>query len=332
MKNKTKNFMGCVFLVTLSVATAFAGSLSDDSFDSQLVKVRNSILLQKLNHTSFALPIKVESTKGDSCMFNGRTGRPVSAQQAFGQAARSLVVYAGEEHGNAGHHRIEHELLNRLISINPGTAAGFEMLGAFQQKFLDQYLRGELTADEFQKAVDWSVTWGFPFNFYRPLFEALQSGSRLGVALNIPESVARKVADQGLDSLTPEERQSVPPNFQVTTDKGYLAAMRDILTQHNGGSVDAAALERLVTAMSLWNEGMAYNLQQFLLTHTGTPTLVIAGVFHAAHAGIPASLARRMPGVKQTSFIMMDAPSCPTRILPADLALQSDYIWVVTSH
>lgn len=294
--------------------------------------VNVKVLVSRINHQVPAVRAalaKGAATSSGFCLFDGRTGLPVSARAAFGRALRSRVVYAGEEHTDLAHHHAQLELLNRMIAAHPRAAAGFEMLDASRQVFLDRYLNGVLTADQFQKAVDWQRTWSVaPFSFYRPLFEALRSQSRLGVALNIPESVPRAVARGGLKSLSPEERQSLPPDFQTTTDPQYLAALRDIFAEH--GRTDPVFFRHMVSAMSLWNEGMAYHLKRFLDAHPDSPVLVVAGVFHSVNAGIPASLSRRMPGVSQTSFVLADSPSCPLRLSSRDLTLKSDYVWLVS--
>jgi uncharacterized iron-regulated protein len=266
---------------------------------------------------------------GEACLFDGRTGLPADAAEAFRRAAGSEVVYAGEKHDSAADHARQRELLERLSAARPGAGAAFEMLYASQQDALDRYLRGVTDDAGFQAEVDWPRTWGFPFSLYRPVFAALRAGSRRGAALNVPKAVVHKVAESGLASLTPAERAQVPPDFQATTDASYLGMLRETFAAHGGDPADAQGLSRFVDAMSLWNEGMAWHLSRFLDSRPPGPVLVVAGAFHAYAAGVPASLARRRPGVVQTGFVFVDAAACPTR-LPASGGLDADYLWVVT--
>lgn len=262
---------------------------------------------------------------GEACLFDARTGLPARADEAFARAAAAQVVYAGESHDQASHHRRQKDLLRALAPFGP--AAAFEMLYAWQQPVLDRYLSGALDDAGFEAEVDWKKTWGFPFSLYKPVFDELRAGSRRGAALNVSKAVVHKVARSGLGSLTPEERAEVPAGFEATKDPAYLAMLRETFLAHGGGASDAAGLARFVDAMSLWNEGMAANLARFLENGAGGPVVVVAGAFHAYSAGMPASLERRRPGVSQVSFILESAPSCPTSVAPAT-GLTADYKWV----
>lgn len=262
--------------------------------------------------------------EGQPCLFDGRSGLPAPLEEALARAARSEVVYAGEKHDDARHHNLQAELISRL-----GAAAGFEMLYGRHQGDLDLYLRGALSEALFRGAVDWDKTWGFPFDLYRPVFEAVRAAKAAGAALNVPKAVVHKVAESGLESLTPQERREVPADFEATRDPAYLAMLRETFESHGGDSSDARALGRFVDAMSLWNEGMARHLVDFLKARPGRPVVVVAGAFHAYDAGMPASVARRLPGATQLSFEFVNDVSCPARLSAADLSLGSDYVWVV---
>lgn len=268
--------------------------------------------------------------RADPCIFDGRAGSAVPAAGAFRRALAAQIVYAGEQHDNAAHHLAQRDLLDMLSSANPRAAAGFEMLYASShQPFLDRYLAGTLDAAQFQQAVNWRKTWGFPFSLYEPVFDRLRSGSRRGAALNVRKDVVHKVALEGIEALTPEESLEVPPEFQAVADPAYLDMLRRTYKEHGNDPNDEAAFGRYVDAMSLWNEGMAWHLAEFIRKDPTAPILIVAGSFHAYSAAVPSSLARRMPGVRQVSFILQSAPSCPSSLSPADLALDADYIWVV---
>jgi uncharacterized iron-regulated protein len=262
---------------------------------------------------------------GEPCLFDARTGLPARAEEAWRRASAAQAVHVGERHDDAGHHRAQ----ARLVAELAGARAGFEMLYASHQAALERYLAGATDDAGFQAEVAWSKTWGFPFPLYKPVFDALRAGRRGGAALNVPKAVVSKVARSGLASLTPSERAEVPADFEATKDPAYLAMLRETWAAHGGDPADAAGLARFVDAMSLWNEGMAAHLARFLDAAPGGPVVVVEGAFHAYSAGVPASLARRRPGVSQVTIILESAAACPTS-LPPQTGLLSDYRWVVT--
>jgi len=261
------------------------------------------------------------------CVYDGRTGQPASLDAALDRAARSQVVYAGEKHDDAAHHALQARLIERLRA-----AAGFEMLYASRQDALTRYVSGAEDAASFQAEVDWRRTWGFPFSLYEPVFDAVRAGSRTAFALNVDKRVVDKVALSGLESLSSRERAEVPADFQATADPAYLAMLRETFKAHGGDPSEPVAFGRFVDAMSLWNEGMAFHLAEAVHAAGGVPVVVAAGAFHAFDAGIPASLARRVPGVRQTSFVFQTEAACPARLAPDALTLGSDYVWVVTGR
>ncbi len=273
------------------------------------------------------VPVPVSVSIGRACLFDGATGLPATPAAFLTRARASQVVYAGEKHDSAAHHRAQRDLLEALQLADPTASAAFEMLYTTQQGALDDYLGGTTDAAGFQGAVDWPKTWGFPFPLYQPIFELLRATSQKGAALNVPKKIVSKVSFQGLESLTPEERAFVPEGFQTPTDGPYLEMLAETYRAHGGDPAETVGFGRFKDAMSLWNEGMAAALARFLSAGPTGPVVVVAGAFHAYAAGIPDGVSRRVPGVRQLSVVLLDRADCPARLDPADLALTADYYW-----
>ena len=286
-------------------------------------------LLLRLGVPQPAPPLSapVAASIGRACLFDGATGLPEAPAAFLARARAAQVVYAGEKHDSAAHHRAQRDLLEALQMAHPGASAAFEMLHVTHQAALDAYL--DTTTDEaaFQAAVDWPKTWGFPFALYRPIFELLRNTSQKGAALNVPKGIVSKVSIFGLASLTPAERAFVPAGFERPTDPEYLAMLAETYRAHGGDPADPAGFGNFVDAMSLWNEGMAAALVRYVSGGASGPVVVVAGAFHAYAAGIPAGVARRLPGARQLSVVLLDRLDCPAKLDPADLALTADYYW-----
>jgi len=121
------------------------------------------------------------------------------------------MICVGEQHDDAGHHRIQHALLEQLLA-RPGRtlALGLEMVQRPSQSALDDYLRGDLDEARLAEVLEWRERWGFDFAMYEPLFHtAHEHGVRL-LALNAPKELTRAVARMGLDHLPPDVRSSLP--------------------------------------------------------------------------------------------------------------------------
>lgn len=262
-----------------------------------------------------------------ACVFDGRTGRPAPLQALLARARTADVVYAGERHDSAAHHRAQASLLAELLAVSPRAAAAFEMLHVTHQPALDSYLAGTTDAAAFRQAVDWPKTWGFPFALYEPLFDLLRGRSRRGAALNVPKRIVTKVSISGLASLTPQERAFVPSGFTRPTDPAYLAMLGEVYRAHGGDPADAG-FPNFVDAQALWNEGMADALARFASAAPAAPVLVVAGAYHVYADAIPAGVARRAPGLAQLSVVLLERDGCPASLDPAELELSADFYWI----
>jgi hypothetical protein len=72
----------------------------------------------------------------------------------FSELARRSVVLLGENHDNPEHHRWQLHTLAALHALRPDLVLGFEMFPRRVQNALDQWVAGELTADEFLRRSD----------------------------------------------------------------------------------------------------------------------------------------------------------------------------------
>lgn len=219
------------------------------------------------------------------------TGVQVSAAQMAQIASDARLIYVGETHDNPASHRIELELLRALAARYPGkTALGMEMFNPEQQPVLDEWVAGRLSEKEFLKQSRWYEVWNFDFDYYRPLLELAREEKIPVIGLNAPKALVRAV---GSDSLTPEQRQSLPE--LDTTDPYHRALSEAIFAGHAAGPNGTAGFLRVQT---LWDETMAESIARYLQSEAGSGRhmLVVAGGNHVRHGfGIPRRVFRRLP-------------------------------------
>jgi uncharacterized iron-regulated protein len=149
------------------------------------------------------------------------------------------------------------------------------------------------------------------------------------VALNAPREITRKVAREGLDALTPEERATVPP-LDLTVE-AHRAFVREAFGAH-GAQMDAAKFERFYTAQVVWDETMAEGVARWLAAAgPGSRMVVVAGNGHVQgrHA-IPARAERRgaAPYVSIVQEVVEPGTSEP---VARDLAHADFTVWSAPS-
>ncbi|MCX5785094.1 MAG: ChaN family lipoprotein [Elusimicrobia bacterium] len=317
-----------IALFLSAAATARAGipeTLREPAFD------RNNyynLLMENLKNTEPAVPPPAPSprTAPGFCVFNSLSGAPVGGPAAFQTLIQnSDAVFVGETHDQMADHLAQLEALKALYAARGGgIVVGFEMLNMTLQPVLDDYAAGRLTEEDFLLKADWKTEWGFDFNLYKPLFDFIRANRLKALALNLPKKVVSNIAHVGLEALTPEDKQYLPPDLKVTTNEAYIKYIR---SSFEGHMADMFKFENYLAAMSAWNETMGARLAAFVNANPGFAALAVAGAGHVIYnAGIPESFKSRTAGLRLASFYPQDAAACPAAF-PAQDAGLADYVW-----
>jgi uncharacterized iron-regulated protein len=248
-----------------------------------------------------------------------------SQQQIVSQLKTANVVYLGETHDRLSDRQQQLAIIQALFKHNSQLAIGMEMFQRPAQPLLDLYLAGKITADELRQRSEFDKRWGFSWESYAPILEFAKANRLPVIALNTPTEITRKAAKQGLESLTPTERQYIPPFDQI--DRSNVKYQQMILgsyRQHAGiVSIASKSFDRFYTAQLLWDETMADRVANFAKQNPRHQTIVIAGSSHIIYGyGIPDRVRRRLDSPKFTHKTVL--------LSPDNLLLQpqaADFIW-----
>ena len=233
-------------------------------------------------------PIGVEE------IFKLPDGDPISFHQLLSDLEPSPVIFMGETHDQIEHHHNQAKILQGLIEKNRDVVLGMEMFERSQQPILDQWTEGKLTEEEFLKEVKWETTWGMDYTLYKEILDEAKTRRLKVLCLNIERELVRRVGQQGITGLSPEDRAKLPE--MDLSDKEHRHYMASIYKSHQAGS--ARDFENFYQAQCLWDEAMAETLFRFLQSAEGRnkTVLVIVGSGHLAFDfGIPKRLYRRTP-------------------------------------
>jgi uncharacterized iron-regulated protein len=208
------------------------------------------------------------------------------------QLAAKRVVFVGEQHDRYDHHQTQLEIIRRLHALDPRLAIGME---AFQQPFqaaLDDYVAGRLTEAEMLRRTGYFTRWRFDYRHYAPILRYAREHRLPVIALNVPEELTRKVARDGLESLSAAEQAQLPAEID-RSDSDYERRLLDIFRQHPHSG---RSFEAFLNVQLLWDEGMAERAATYLAAHPEQRLVVLAGAGHLARgSGIPHRLTRRLP-------------------------------------
>jgi uncharacterized iron-regulated protein len=207
------------------------------------------------------------------------------------RVADKKIIYVGENHDQFSHHVMELEIIKDLHRRGKKIAIGMEMFQRPFQKALDDYREGKIDEREFLRASEYFKRWGLDYNFYRPILLFARSEKIPVVALNMRQEIVDKVFGSGLDSLSEEEKESLPSPMDFS-DNVYKERLKKIFREH--GDFETKNFDFFCQAQILWDETMSDSIDKFLRAHPGYQIAVLAGSGHLAYgSGIPKRTARR---------------------------------------
>jgi uncharacterized iron-regulated protein len=226
-------------------------------------------------------------------------GKKISFDQLLDDLNRTRVIYVGESHDQIEHHQIQVRFLQELLKRGKDIVLAMEMFEKPQQSILDRWSHGFLTEEEFLNEIQWEITWGMDYQLYQGILNEVKSHSIKVLGLNVPKAWVRKVAQNGIEGLSPEDKKGLPE--MDLTDQHHRAYIASIYKGHQGGL--AKDFEYFYQAQCLRDEAMAEAISDFLQSSEGKEktVLVFAGNGHVVfNFGIPKRLHRRVSIPYQT--------------------------------
>src|SRR5208283_3804696 len=99
------------------------------------------------------------------------------------------------------------------------------------QKVVDDYIEGRIDERAFLKGTEYFKRWGFDYNLYKPILLFARADKIPVVALNQRQELVNKVFRGGLDSLSEEEKKSVPSQMDFSDDT-YRERLTKVFGEH----------------------------------------------------------------------------------------------------
>ncbi len=214
----------------------------------------------------------------------------LSFAEVMKAAAERRVLYIGEIHDRADHHRNQLKVIEEMRLKNHDFAIGVEFFQRPHQGHVDAYLSGLTNEKTLLKRTGYYRNWGYDYRLYRPIVEYAKSYQIPLIALNAPTTLVQKVSRHGFEGLEPELKDQLP---DIVMEPGpyYVSRLRQVFNHHAGGDT---RFERFLQVQLLWDEYMAESVSAFLRENPYSQIVVLAGSGHVAGGmGIPERVYRR---------------------------------------
>jgi len=284
--------------------------------------------LIKLCALSLSIFLLCSSVATAEPMANPQPQQTYTNQDILQQLVKAKIVYLGETHDSIEDHQAQRAIIQEMQRQNGKIAIAMEMFQRPFQSVLDGYLAGKLTEEQLVEQTEYNQRWRFPWEYYAPILRFAKENKLPVIALNTPSEVTRKVASQGLESLTAEDKKHIPPISEIRTDNAeYRQMLLEVYQQHQKAAQgNSTAFERFLQAQVLWDETMAESIAQFVKANPDYQVVVLAGKGHIIYGyGIPSRVERRLGvgSVKVQSVLFSSPTDTP---LPTNKPM-SDFVW-----
>jgi uncharacterized iron-regulated protein len=228
----------------------------------------------------------------------------------------SNVVFIGELHDSTEHHRAQLRIISGISNSGIPVALGLEMFQAKSQRYLDQWVSGELDENEFKKI--YYDNWKIPWHFYRDILLYARNKKIPLIGLNVPPEITRQVARQGFNSLTPDQIKQLP-GVSCNVGPVYEKFIRKALGAHDK---KGNSFKNFCEAQMVWDTTMAFFLLEYLEKNPDHTIVVLAGGGHAWKPGIPEQLRRQSDHLLKVILL-------ETKLLNKNNASleDADYLW-----
>lgn len=206
------------------------------------------------------------------------------------------VVYLGESHTRYEDHLLQLRMIRTMYHQNPELAIGMEMFNRVDQPALDRYvLDHTINEVDFLRQSHYFSKWSYDYRYYRDIVNFARANRIPVIALNLDkETVSAVYKGKGLDGLSKEQRDSLPPERDLSLPD-YRERIGSFFMMHPQQSGQENKFNDFFEAQAIWDETMAETAADYLRAHPERRLAVLAGRGHVEKEnGIPPRLARRL--------------------------------------
>ena len=279
-------------------------------------------------------------------LYTGDRLEEQSLSNIVGGVSPGSVVIISEQHGNAVHHRHQLEFLQSLRRLQPQlkVSVAMEFFEYPDQYLVDKHLGGEISEEEFLNSIGWkqvvpqsstrepiNLSSGYRYDFYRPLVLHPLSVNGWTYAINAPRELTSIVGKRGMEGLSNEQRELLPPDFSLGGNS-YFKRFKEVIS--GGHPIPEKKIKNYFAAQSIWDDTMAWQTLRILEADPQQVVVIIVGDFHNAYKdGLPARILARKPDQKLLSISQVDIEGAEESEIMEEMephpkwGIRADFIW-----
>jgi uncharacterized iron-regulated protein len=262
-------------------------------------------------------------------IFETATQTELSRDDLSARLRDADVIYLGEEHDQAEHHRLQLAIIESLLGSGLRPAIGFELFSLEQTSTLMTYTQrksnphqvasGHSAEEWLRGEFGWKGEENSYWQFYGPLLQIARQHNLTVFGADLHRSIRKRLSKTGIKGLTAVESQLI--HGTGFSDENYRKLMYARFKAAHCGWGSDDYFSRLYDTWLARNDTMAGALVSTLRAEEGRPVVLITGAGHTQYnMGVYERVRHLDPDVKQ---INVGLRALADEKLPLDTYLQS---------
>ncbi len=223
------------------------------------------------------------------------TQMTVDKARVLARMKSSPVILLGEHHQNPYHHSWHLDQLKLLSDNMASFEIALEMLPVKSQPVIEQWLRDEISDEDFVEKSGWNIYWNHDVNLYFPVLKFAKKQRIPLHAINVSKQLFKDVSTMGWEGVLEKDREGISTPGAAT--RPYLRQLARSFWRHgvpSGGGIskgEGERFRRFTEVQLLWDRAMAQGIAR-IRDQEHRPTVVaIMGSGHMMHGfGTPHQL------------------------------------------
>jgi len=147
----------------------------------------------------------------------------VSYQMLFQEMSGAQVIYLGENHENADHHKIQLQIVQDLIDAGKKPIIGFEFFSIDQTAHLMSFVQVnphspfpqsiDIREKDLREKLGWHAHGDQSWRFYYQLIELALKNRLIIFGADLPKCIVKRIIRVGVENLTGIENNMLQPTF-----------------------------------------------------------------------------------------------------------------------
>ncbi len=192
---------------------------------------------------------------------------------SFSNIKNYNVIIVPEYHTDMGYHQKQLNVIKEYYRYNNKIIIAMEMFQQPFQTYIDRYINGEITEEEFLEKTEYKKRWGYNFKYYKDILNYAKENKIPVYALNIPNETLKEIREKGIENISSPYLPKPLPKY---TDE-EIKIIEEVLKEHK----NIKDKKTFYDIQLAWDYSMAYKLYSLVKESRDKKVIVLIGKGHA---------------------------------------------------